>query len=70
VGQAFDRVWKKILFAEKIAEFDGGIRAVSGPTATAMIFATYPEKHVGLLGSIIDQVRSLIVLFLDIKFKA
>ena len=46
-----------ILYFEKIHEFDGGVRAIVGPNATAGIFATYPGAHLSILGSMIDQVR-------------
>ncbi|KAL3080077.1 hypothetical protein niasHT_034635 [Heterodera trifolii] len=42
-------------FVDKIAEFDGGVRAVYGPKATAVVFATYPGEHLSILGAVIDQ---------------
>ncbi|KAK6013424.1 channel protein, MIP family, partial [Ostertagia ostertagi] len=44
------------LYHEAINSFDGGIRAVIGPKATAGIFASYPANHLGLFGGLIDQI--------------
>ncbi|XGW12588.1 hypothetical protein V3C99_013343 [Haemonchus contortus] len=44
------------LYHEAINNFDGGIRAVIGPKATAGIFASYPANHLGLFGGLIDQI--------------
>ncbi|KAI3412002.1 hypothetical protein GPALN_002056 [Globodera pallida] len=51
-----------LIYFDKIAEFDGGARAVYGPKATAAVFATYPGPHLSLLGSIIDQTSCTAVL--------
>jgi hypothetical protein len=39
--------------------FSNGSLAVTGPTATAGMFATYPNEHLSFMGSIIDQVSIL-----------
>uniref|UniRef100_A0A914YAA5 Uncharacterized protein n=1 Tax=Panagrolaimus superbus TaxID=310955 RepID=A0A914YAA5_9BILA len=39
----------------QINAYDGGIRAVKGPTATAGIFATYPHDNLTFTGAFIDQ---------------
>ncbi|EPB70217.1 aquaporin-9 domain protein [Ancylostoma ceylanicum] len=44
------------LYHEAINQFDGGIRAVVGPKATAGIFASYPANHLGLFNGLIDQI--------------
>lgn len=48
------------ILLDAINQFDGGIRQVDGPNATAHIFATYPKPHLGdLLGTgaaVFDQV--------------
>ncbi|KAI1719592.1 major intrinsic protein [Ditylenchus destructor] len=45
-----------ILYYEKITEFDGGVRSVTGPNATAGIFATYPGDHLSVAGAMLDQI--------------
>ncbi|CAD5230946.1 unnamed protein product [Bursaphelenchus xylophilus] len=45
-----------VMYFDKINEFDGGHRSVSGDTGTAGIFATYPGNHLSLVGSIFDQI--------------
>uniref|UniRef100_A0A915NGP2 Aquaporin n=1 Tax=Meloidogyne floridensis TaxID=298350 RepID=A0A915NGP2_9BILA len=51
-----------VLYYDKIEEFDGGIRTVSGPNATAAIFATYPGSHLSTIGAVIDQIFSTAML--------
>lgn len=36
--------------------YDGGVRAVTGPNATAGIWGTYPEKYLTTLSGLGDQV--------------
>ncbi|XP_077554946.1 aquaporin-9-like isoform X2 [Haemaphysalis longicornis] len=45
-----------ITYRDQIAHFDKGQRMVTGKTATAGIFATYPKEHVSTLTCFIDQV--------------
>ena len=42
--------------------FDGGTRQVLGPTATAGIFATYPQPWLGPWGGIVDQIVGTAIL--------
>jgi MIP family channel proteins len=43
-------------YREAFMAFDSGMRAVEGPTATAGIFATYPQPFLSLAGGFVDQV--------------
>jgi MIP family channel proteins len=43
-------------YREAFTAFDGGIRAVEGATATAGIFATYPQPYLSVAGGFVDQV--------------
>lgn len=45
-----------LTYMEALAQFDGGMRQVTGPLATAGIFATYPKPYLSLLGGFIDQI--------------
>lgn len=45
-----------LTYRDQINKFDSGTRAVTGITATANIFATYPKEHVTTLTCFIDQV--------------
>ncbi|VDN88486.1 unnamed protein product, partial [Brugia pahangi] len=52
-------------FSEAINAFDGGVRAISGPNATGIIFASFPRAYLSNTGAFIDQMAgtSLIGLF-------
>ncbi|VDM09222.1 unnamed protein product [Wuchereria bancrofti] len=41
---------------DAINNYDGGIRAVSGPNGTAGIFATYPQPYMSPLSTYLDQI--------------
>lgn len=43
-------------YSEALANFDGGVRQVSGALGTAGIFATYPQPYLSLFGGFIDQI--------------
>jgi MIP family channel proteins len=45
-----------LTYREAFDAFDGGVRQVSGPQATAGIFATYPQPFLSLTGGLVDQV--------------
>lgn len=45
------------MFADAIMAFSGGKLTVTGPTATADIFCTYPNGYLSLWGGVVDQVR-------------
>src|SRR3972149_2445636 len=44
-------------YREAFDRFDGGLRQVSGPKATAFIFATYPQEFLSNVpGGLVDQI--------------
>jgi MIP family channel proteins len=49
-------------YREALTAFDGGIRAVEGATATAGIFATYPQPFLSIAGGFVDQVVGTMLL--------
>jgi MIP family channel proteins len=55
-----------VTYREAFAAFDGGARQVSGPLATAGIFATYPQPFLSLAGGFVDQVVGTALLLLVI----
>lgn len=44
------------MFADAIQAYGGGELTVTGPTATAGIFSTYPADYLSVWGGIADQV--------------
>lgn len=44
------------LLADAIQTYSGGELTVTGPTATAGIFSTYPADYLSMWGGIVDQV--------------
>ena len=55
-----------LTYREAFDRFDGGVRQVLGPQATAGIFATYPQPYLSLLGGFVDQVVGTALLVLVI----
>lgn len=54
-----------ITYREALDHFDGGVRHVSGPRATAAIWATYPQEFLSTFpGGLIDQVLGTALLVL------
>ena len=49
-----------------INAFDGGVRQIAGPHATAGIFATYPQPYLSTFGGFVDQVAGTALLVLMI----
>jgi len=46
-----------LTYREALSAFDGGVRQVVGPTATAGIWATYPQPFLSVIpGGLIDQI--------------
>jgi len=46
-----------VTYREALSAFDGGVRQVVGPTATAGIWATYPQPFLSVIpGGLIDQI--------------
>ncbi|VDN35784.1 unnamed protein product [Gongylonema pulchrum] len=55
-GAFFGAALASFLYIDALNEFDGGIRQVYGPKATAAIFASYPSTHLSAFGGLVDQV--------------
>ncbi|UYV62119.1 AQP3 [Cordylochernes scorpioides] len=54
--------------ADGIEQFDGGVRAVlPEPSATAHIFATFPQAHVGTGAAFLDQLMGTALLLVAIR---
>ncbi|XP_062998571.1 aquaporin-9 [Elgaria multicarinata webbii] len=51
---------------DALMEYNGGELTVTGPNATAHIFATYPEGYLSLTNGLLDQVMSTAFLLLGI----
>lgn len=47
-----------VLFTDAFMDFTSGILSVTGINATGHIFASYPARHLSILGGFIDQVSS------------
>ena len=46
-----------VTYREALAHFDGGVREITGPHATAGIWATYPQEFLSVVpGGLIDQI--------------
>lgn len=45
-----------VMFADAIQAYSGGELTVTGPTATAGIFSTYPADYLSVWGGVVDQV--------------
>jgi len=56
-----------LTYREAFANFDGGTRHVTGPLATAGIFATYPQPFLSVFpGGFVDQVVGTALLTLGV----
>ncbi|KAL6741923.1 hypothetical protein Aduo_015130 [Ancylostoma duodenale] len=66
IGAFFGALSTFIVYYDAISHFDNGTRYVSGPRATANIFATYPQPHLSTFGGVIDQVAGTAVLCLGV----
>jgi MIP family channel proteins len=51
-----------VTYREAMGAFDGGTRMVQGATATAGIFATYPQAYLSIGGGFVDQVIGTMLL--------
>jgi MIP family channel proteins len=51
-------------YAEALTAFDGGVRQVVGPQATAGIWATYPQPFLSTFGGVVDQFVGTAMLML------
>jgi MIP family channel proteins len=55
-----------LVYREAFTAFDGGVRSASGATATAGIFATYPQPFLSLAGGLVDQIVGTALLIAGI----
>lgn len=55
-----------LTYREALDAFDGGLRAVSGPKATAGIWATYPQPYLSIAGGFVDQVVGTALLLIGL----
>ncbi len=55
------------VYREAFTAFDKGTRAVLGDTATAGIFATYPQTYLSTFGGLVDQIFGTMILLLVIR---
>lgn len=53
-----------IVYCDAINRFDGGVRQVYGPKASAHIFASYSSNHLGVVNGFLDQVVATAVFCL------
>ena len=53
-------------YREALDAFDHGVRAVSGPTGTAGIWATYPQPYLSIAGGFVDQVVGTALLLIGL----
>src|SRR5688572_19037582 len=53
-----------LTYAEALTAFDGGIRQIVGPQATAGIWATYPQSFLSTFGGMVDQFVGTALLML------
>ncbi|VIO93964.1 Major intrinsic protein [Brugia malayi] len=56
IGAFFGAAATYVIYRDAINNYDGGIRAVSGPNGTAGIFATYPQPYMSPLSTYLDQI--------------
>ncbi|XP_043934836.1 aquaporin-9 isoform X2 [Protopterus annectens] len=54
------------VYYEALMNYSGGILTVTGPNATAHIFATYPAPYLSIMGGFVDQVIGTALLLLVI----
>jgi MIP family channel proteins len=55
-----------VTYREALDAFDQGVRAVTGPTGTAGIWATYPQGYLSILGGFVDQVVGTALLLIGL----
>uniref|UniRef100_A0A915B2Q2 Aquaporin n=1 Tax=Parascaris univalens TaxID=6257 RepID=A0A915B2Q2_PARUN len=56
LGAFVGAVFTFLTYYDAFMNFDGGERHVSGPLATAGIFATYPKSYLTVIGGLVDQI--------------
>jgi len=52
------------VYHDALNAFDGGLRQITGPHATAGIFATYPQAYLSTMGGFVDQLAGTALLVL------
>jgi MIP family channel proteins len=55
-----------LTYREALDTFDSGLRAISGPTGTAGIWATYPQPYLSIAGGFVDQVVGTALLLIGL----
>uniref|UniRef100_A0A8D2MV40 AQP7 protein n=1 Tax=Zonotrichia albicollis TaxID=44394 RepID=A0A8D2MV40_ZONAL len=55
-----------VLYYDALYDYTNGSFTVTGPTATAMIFATYPASNVSLQGAFFSEFTATVMLMLGI----
>lgn len=55
-----------VTYREGLTAFDGGVRQIVGPAATAGIWATYPQAFLTLGGGLVDQIVGTGLLIIGI----
>jgi aquaglyceroporin related protein len=53
-----------LVYHEANTNYDGGIRSVTGPTASAGVYATYPQAYLSTGGGVLDQIVGTAFLIL------
>ncbi|XP_046547454.1 aquaporin-9-like [Haliotis rubra] len=61
-GSFFAAAVQYLLYFDALNHYDGGLRSTTGPTATAGIFATYPQPYVTTASCFFDQVFGTFIL--------
>jgi MIP family channel proteins len=56
LGAFMGSVGVYICYLDALQAYDGGVRSVTGPNATAGIWATYPQEHVSTMQGLVDQI--------------
>uniref|UniRef100_F1L4B4 Aquaporin-3 n=1 Tax=Ascaris suum TaxID=6253 RepID=F1L4B4_ASCSU len=56
VGAFVGAAFTFLTYYDAFMNFDGGERQVSGPLATAGVFATYPKPYLTVIGGLVDQI--------------
>lgn len=57
-----------VTYREAFSAFDGGTRMIEGATATAGIFATYPQAYLSIAGGFVDQAVGTMLLMAGVLF--
>jgi MIP family channel proteins len=55
-----------VTYLDAFNAFDGGVRHIDGPLATAGIFATYPQAFLSVTGGFVDQLVGTALLMASI----